>query len=103
MRKTSKTEYSLDHRIVVVVVAIAEPSKPEQEMDDQPERDYMVAEDVGHLDVGEASVQSPLQVEARQQGLDDDQSPEGSQPLVFETNLGNLVERAVDICFTNLH
>jgi hypothetical protein len=72
-------------------------------MDDQPECDYMVAEDVGHPDVGEASPQSPLQVEARQQGLDDDQSPEGSQSLVFETNLGNLVERAVDICFTNLH
>ena len=93
--QAGEPEGALEQGVVAVVAGIAQFAVAQEQMDDQEQGDEMVAEDGGHPGLGEAGAQALLELEAGEQGLDEDQPREGRQRLVLEAEGGELVEFAM--------
>ncbi len=65
-------------------------------MDDQLEKDGGPAIDLAGADVPEAACQAGLEVDGRQERLEDHKPCEGGELLLFEFDIGNRVGFAFD-------
>src|SRR2546430_15854811 len=72
-------------------------------MDDQCQDNDVMAEDGTQVEVAEAATQPLLQIEPSEECLEDDQARERGEGLVFEAEVGDRVELAVDRRSGRLH
>jgi hypothetical protein len=94
---------ALDHRIVVIEVAIAEAAVSDEEVDDEPQKDHVRREDPTAGLPGKAAPEAAAQVQSSDQRLQDHEPGEGGQLLIFEAKIGDRLAVGNRVCFTSLH
>jgi hypothetical protein len=72
-------------------------------MDNQQQNGQSVTKDWTHHQMPETARELLLQAKAAEQRLEQNQTGEGSQALVFESNLGNAMGLAMNAGFATLH
>jgi hypothetical protein len=103
MQLAGQAENALDHGVVAVVPNITEPPKADQEMDNESQDSQGMIVSSDGMQVAEAVAQPPFEVQPLEQELEDEQSGEGSQLLVFESQLRDGVGFALDLVSAKLH
>jgi hypothetical protein len=101
--QASEPEQAFHHGVVTVEAEVSELAIAEQQVNDEEQDDEVVAEDRDHAEVSEARVQALLEVELGKQLLEEDQTREGGQLLILETEDGQRVGFTVDSCSARFH
>ena len=103
MRKTAQLEQAQDERVVVVEAGVSQVSIAEQEMNDEAEHYNGIAVGPGGLELSEALLEAVTEVKAIKKSLEQDQSGEGCELLIFEAELGESVGFTSDLRSAKLH
>jgi hypothetical protein len=103
MRKTAQLEQAQDERVVAVEAGVSQVSIAEQEMNDEAEHHNGIAVGPGGLELSEALLEAVPEVKAIKKSLEQDQSGEGGELLIFEAELGESVGFTSDLRSAKLH
>jgi hypothetical protein len=103
MRKTAQLEQAQDERVVVVEAGVSQVSVAEQDMHDEAEHHNGIAVGSGGLELSEALLEATAEVKAIKKSLEQDQSGEGCELLIFEAELGEGVGFTSDLRSAKLH
>ncbi len=101
--QAAQAEDALHHGIVAIEADIAQLAVTEQQMNDERENDDVVAEDRGDAEVSEAGVEAIAQPESGEELLKEEESGEGSEALLLETQSGERARFAVRVGPASFH
>jgi hypothetical protein len=93
----------LHHGIIPIKAEIAELAEADQEVDDQAKYGHGVIVSSHRAKVAKTVAQSILEIEPLKKKLKDEESGEGGQALVFESQLRDGVGFALDLVSAKLH
>ena len=92
----------LHHRVVVVEIAIAKAAVPDEKMNDEPQEDDVGCERPTARRL-EASPQTRAKIQAAKERLQDHETRERGELLLFESEFGERLAVENDVCFTSFH
>ena len=103
MRKALELQQAQDQGVVVVEAGIAEMSIAEQNVNHKAENHRGVAIGAGARELAEALAEAGKKIETSKEGLKQDQTGEGGQLLVLESELGESAGFTFDLRSAKLH
>ncbi len=96
VRQAGEAQQPPEEGVVAVVAGIAELAIAQEQVHDEQEDDEVVAEDRRDVQVAEAGAQAVLELQAAQEGLQEDEAAVGGQGLLLEAEGGEFVDFAMD-------
>ena len=96
VRQPREAQEPPEEGIVPVVAGIAELAIAQEQVHDEQEDDEVVAEDRRDVQMAEAGAQAVLELQAAQEGLQEDEPAVGGQGLLLEAEGGEFVDFAMD-------
>lgn len=103
MRKTTQLEQAQDERVVIVEAGVSQVSIPEQDMNEEAEHHNGIAVGSRGSELSEALLEAVSEVKAIKKSLEQDQSGEGCELLIFEAELGESVGFTSNLRSAKLH
>ena len=103
MRKAAKLQQPQDQGVIVVEAGIPEMSVAEQNVNHEAEDHRGIAIGAGARELAEALAEAGKKIETSEEGLKQDQTGEGGQLLVLESELGESAGFTFDLRSAKLH
>ena len=103
IRESPQPQQPLDERVVPVVVDVAQPTEAEQQVPDEQQHDATGTIGACVLEVPEAALQPSCQPEVLEQGLPDDDATKRGEPLILESQSGDLVKTPHNLLLVQPH
>ena len=101
--QTIEPQCSLYHGVIAVVARIAQVAIAKQEVNDEAEHGQAMIVCAARVQMAEGVAQSLLQRQALEERLEQDQPGKGSQLLIFELQVGEGVDFALNLLSAKLH